>query len=63
MSDADAISPQPEQARRRELERGLRLLSRGRPPSTILEALSRRLTNKLLHEPTQVLKSRGAARG
>jgi glutamyl-tRNA reductase len=46
----------PEQARRSELERALRLLSRGRAPAAVLEALSHRLTNKLLHEPTQALK-------
>lgn len=45
-----------EDARRRELERALRLLRGGRDAAKVMEALSRRLTNKLLHGPTRALR-------
>lgn len=45
-----------EDARRRELERALRLLRSGRDAAAVLEELSRRLTNKLLHAPTRALR-------
>lgn len=45
-----------EDARRRELERALRLLQAGRDAAEVMEALSRRLTNKLLHGPTRALR-------
>ncbi|MBI4123907.1 MAG: glutamyl-tRNA reductase [Betaproteobacteria bacterium] len=51
-----ALRDQAEEARRQELERALRLLERGEPPAKVMEALSRSLTNKLLHAPTQALK-------
>ena len=44
-----------EDARRNEVERAARLLSRGDDPKAVLEALSHGLTNKLLHAPTQAL--------
>jgi len=44
-----------EDARRHELERALRLLQGGRDAAEVIEALSRRLTNKLLHGPTRAL--------
>ena len=47
--------PTPELARRAELERALKLLRNGKDPVQILEELSRRLTNKLLHAPTKAL--------
>ena len=50
----------PAHAARIELERALGLLQSGKDPQHILEALSRRLTNKLLHEP--ILAVRGAAK-
>ena len=50
-----ALREQGEQARRRELERALRLLQRGDDPASVLEALSQALTNKLLLPPTQAL--------
>jgi glutamyl-tRNA reductase len=50
------ISQSIEDARREELERALRLLRSGRDAAQVLETLSRRLTNKLLHEPTQELR-------
>lgn len=39
-------------SRRGELERALHRLARGEDPQQVLETFSRRLTNKLMHEPT-----------
>jgi glutamyl-tRNA reductase len=44
-----------EEARRNEVEHALRMLARGDDPKAVLEALSRGLTNKLMHAPTQAL--------
>ena len=44
-----------EAARKAELERALSLLRAGKDPRELLEAMSRRLTAKLLHAPTKVL--------
>ena len=44
-----------EAARIAELERALRLLRIGKDPHEVMEALSRRLTAKLLHAPTKAL--------
>jgi glutamyl-tRNA reductase len=49
-----------EQARERELERALRLLRSGRNAASVGEALSRRLTNKLLHASIRALRASGA---
>jgi glutamyl-tRNA reductase len=43
-----------------ELERARRLLHAGRDPAAVIEELSWRLTNKLLHEPTLALREKGA---
>jgi glutamyl-tRNA reductase len=48
-----------EDARRSELERALRLLHAGHDAREVTEALSRRLTNKLLHEPMRALREKG----
>jgi glutamyl-tRNA reductase len=45
----------PEEARREELLRALRLLKNGDEPGRVLETLSQRLTNRLLHPPTKAL--------
>jgi glutamyl-tRNA reductase len=45
-----------EQSRVDELERALRLLRSGADLAGIAEALSRRLTNKLLHAPTKAIQ-------
>ncbi len=50
-----ALRDQAEAARRHEVERALRMLHRGEDPAEVLEALSRGLTNKLMHSPTQAL--------
>jgi glutamyl-tRNA reductase len=52
-----------ESARLHELERAQRMLARGEDPKEVLEALSRGLTNKLLHPPTQALNEASGAEG
>lgn len=52
-----ALRDQAERARRHEMERALRRLSRGDDPEQVLDHLSRALTNKLLHAPTHALGS------
>ena len=44
-----------ERMRRHEFEHALKLLARGEPPEKVLEQLSQRLINKILHAPTQTL--------
>ena len=44
-----------ERARQQELEHARRLIARGEAPGKVLETFSRRLTNKLLHAPSQTL--------
>jgi glutamyl-tRNA reductase len=44
-----------EAVRRSELDRAMRALAHGDDPQQVLEALSRGLTNKFLHAPTQAL--------
>jgi len=51
----DDLPDTTETVRREELDRALRLLERGREPAGVLEELSRRLMNKLLHAPTKAL--------
>ncbi|MCD6043140.1 MAG: hemA [Burkholderiales bacterium] len=50
-----ALRDQADAARREELDRALKALQRGEDPAVVLESLSRTLTNKLLHGPTQAL--------
>ena len=50
-----ALRARADDARRDELERALRLLARGEPPTKVLETLSHGLVNKLMHAPTQAL--------
>jgi glutamyl-tRNA reductase len=50
-----ALREEADAARREELERALKALQRGEQPAAVLEALSRALTNKLMHGPTQAL--------
>jgi glutamyl-tRNA reductase len=50
-----ALRDEADAARRDELERALKALQRGEAPAQVLEALSRKLTNKLMHGPTQAL--------
>jgi glutamyl-tRNA reductase len=50
-----ALREQADAARREELEQALKALARGEEPAKVLETLSRTLTNKLMHGPTQAL--------
>jgi glutamyl-tRNA reductase len=50
-----ALREEADAARREELERALKALGRGEDPASVVEALSRALTNKLMHAPTQAL--------
>lgn len=49
-----------EQWRLAELERAHKMLARGDEPARVLDALSRALTNKLLHRPTHALNHAGS---
>ena len=44
-----------ERMRRHEIEHAMKLLAKGEPADKVLEHMSQRLTNKLLHAPTQAL--------
>lgn len=50
-----ALRDSAEAVRAHELEHALKALARGDAPEKVLEALSRGITNKLLHPPTQAL--------
>ncbi len=50
-----ALRDDAERARRREVERAARRLTRGDDPQHVLEQLSHGLTNKFLHAPTHAL--------
>ena len=50
-----ALRDEADAARRAELERALKALARGEDAATVLETLSRTLTNKLMHGPTHAL--------
>lgn len=59
-----ALRDSAERARRHEVDHALKMLHRGDDPAQVLEALSRGLTNKLMHGPTQALnQAEGAQRG
>ena len=58
-----ALRDTADRARRHELEHALKLLQRGDDPAQVLDAMSKGLTNKLLHPPTQALNlAEGAER-
>lgn len=50
-----ALRENAEQHRRQELEKAMRLLARGDHPDKVIASMSRSLTNKFLHAPTQAL--------
>ncbi|MBU1775929.1 MAG: glutamyl-tRNA reductase, partial [Gammaproteobacteria bacterium] len=56
-----ALRDHAERQRRGEVEKALRLLSKGDNPEKVLEALSSALTNKFLHAPTQTLNQAQAS--
>lgn len=51
----DNTTPNPEESRRRELDRALRLLRGGKDPALVAQALAQRLTAKLLHAPLKAM--------
>ena len=58
-----ALRDSAEAARQHELEHALKALARGEDPAKVAEALSRGITNKLMHPPTQALnQAEGAER-
>jgi glutamyl-tRNA reductase len=58
-----ALRDHAENSRQQELEKAMRQLSRGESPEKVLEAMSRGITNKFLHAPTQTLnQAHGAER-
>ncbi|MCX7896279.1 MAG: glutamyl-tRNA reductase [Rhodocyclaceae bacterium] len=56
-----ALRDVAERARRHELELAMKRLARGEDPARVLDILSRGLTNKLLHPPTQALNEASGA--
>jgi glutamyl-tRNA reductase len=50
-----ALRDHAERQRRHEMEKALRLLTKGEEPEKVLESLSNALTNKFLHAPTHAL--------
>ncbi len=50
-----ALRDRAERLRRHELEKAHRLLAKGAKPEEVLEAMSRSLMNKYLHDPSHVL--------
>lgn len=56
-----ALHGRHDEMRAAELERARKLLAGGTPPEQVLESLSRGLTNKFLHAPTQALNQAGDA--
>ena len=47
---------QPQEAREQELERALKRLAAGVEPESVMQDMSRRLVNKLLHRPLTELR-------
>jgi glutamyl-tRNA reductase len=58
-----ALRESAEAARREEVGRALKLLARGEDPAGVLETLSKGLTNKLMHGPTQALSESAGEEG
>ena len=52
---------QAEQAQQLELERALLLVQQGQDPEKVMVELAHRLTNKLIHAPTDALRQAGVA--
>src|SRR5260221_826844 len=58
-----ALRENAEAARRDEVQHALKLLARGEDAAGVLEALSKGLTNKLMHGPTQALSESAGEEG
>lgn len=56
-----ALRDSAERMRRHELEHAMRLLGKGESPEKVLEQLSQRLSNKLLHAPMRTLNAADGA--
>ncbi len=54
------LREQADTTRAEELQRALKALEQGKPAAEVIEALSRSLTNKLMHPPTAALTQAGA---
>ena len=54
------LREQADTTRAEELQRALKALEQGKPAAEVIEALSRSLTNKLMHAPTAALAQTGA---
>ncbi len=54
------LREQADTTRAEELQRALKALELGKPAAEVIEALSRSLTNKLMHPPTAALTQAGA---
>lgn len=52
-----ALRDHAERMRRAEVDRALKLLSKGEDPQRVMDALSHGLTNKFMHGPTHLLNS------
>ena len=52
-----ALRDSAERVRRHEVEHALKLLSKGENPERVIEQLSQRLSNKLMHAPTSALNA------
>lgn len=55
-----AYRNQAQQHKHDSMEKARRLLKQGRPPEEVMQFLANALVNKLLHTPTEALKSAGA---
>ncbi len=55
-----ALRDRAERLRRHELEKAHKMLARGEDPTQVLEAMSRALMNKYLHDPSSALNQAGA---
>ena len=55
----EALSAHYDRLRAFELDRARKMLAAGQPANVAMEALSRRLTSKLLHDPLSALSAAG----
>ena len=55
----EALSAHYDRLRAFELDRARKMLAAGQPASVVMEALSRRLASKLLHDPLSALSAAG----
>lgn len=56
-----ALRDHAERMRRHEVQRAMKLLAKGEDPQRVLDALSRGLTGKFMHGPTQMLNQADSA--